>query len=558
MLLATSVAAAETCGDPSTPISDIQGRSEQSRYVGDTVTVEAILTRDARGKGEFRGFYLQQADHQTDADPNTSEALFVYTKRQQGRSGERLRVQGKVKEFHGLTELTNITSIEVCGEEALPEAIHLSLPWPRNPESYENMRVIFNHPLTVVDSYNLTRYGELTLAASDLVNPNEYRTPGTTTSTANLVLLDDGRSEQNPSPTPWPVGGLGRDNSIRAGSSVHQLQGVLDYRFDAWRIQPTQAPGFRATNPRRPAPARPAAEHLRVVTLNLGNLFNGDFPTSRGARTAEGYQAQQQRLVDALLAPDPDILAVAELENDGYGENSAARALAEALGQQWRMIATPGKDGNDEIRTAIFYRNDRAVPAGKAERLTRGAFSTRGRPPIAQTFRKPGGKASIRVVAAHLKSKSCRGASGADEDRGEGCYAKRRTREARGIAQWLESLAHDSDLAGTLITGDLNSYARETPIATLEQAGYTSMMHRFHPCSADHCPHYTYRYKGQKGTLDYALASQTLIPRVLDAQSWLINADEPRGLGYRDTPATHQPSPWRSSDHNPVIIDIAL
>ena len=84
------------------------------------------------------------------------------------------------------------------------------------------------------------------------------------------------------------------------------------------------------------------------------------------------------------------------------------------------------------------------------------------------------------------------------------------------------------------------------------------MVHQFHPCTHATCPHYTYRYKGEKGTLDYALASQSLRPRVLQAQTWLMNADEPRALGYQGMSQSDQQGPWRSSDHNPVIIDLRL
>ena len=110
--------------------------------------------------------------------------------------------------------------------------------------------------------------------------------------------------------------------------------------------------------------------------------------------------------------------------------------------------------------------------------------------------------------------------------------------------------------AGTLITGDLNSYARETPLTIFRNAGFSSLVHHFHPCTDAGCPQTTYRYKGRNGTLDYALASDSLMPLVLGAWSWAINAEEPPALGYRQNASPA--SPWRSSDHNPVIVDLAL
>ena len=537
---------------------------------GDTVTVEGILTQDSRAKGGFGGFYLQQADHQTDGDPTTSEALFIYTDRGIADVGVRLRVTGTVKEYHGLTELVSVRSIRTCGRETLPAPVPVSLPWTVDPEHLENMRVTFRQSLTVVDNYNLGRYGELALAASDQIQPTEYLPPGDDAHRAsirnreNRVLLDDNRSIRNPRPIPWPPGGLS-STTARSGDQIKGLLGVLDFRFDAWRIQPAREPVFLATNPRKAAPPPLSDDPVRILAMNLGNFFNGDgrggqFPTSRGAETWAEFQRQQQRLVHTLLAPDPDILAVTELENDGYGPHSAIASLAEALGSPWRFVRTPGRDGDDEIRTGLLYRGDRVSAIGEPERLASGPFASGGRPPLVQDFSRVDGDTTIRVIVPHLKSKSCRGAHGDDRDQsdGQGCYASRRTNEAQALAGWPGLEAGGAKSAGTLIIGDLNSYAREQPIRVLAKAGFISMVHHFHPCTETRCRHYTYRYRGEKGSLDYVLASETLKPRVVGAWSWLVNADEPRVIGYQgDQPASGR-GPWRSSDHNPVIVDLKL
>ena len=568
--LPLAAAAESACGSPATPISEVQGTGPASPLAGKTVTVEGILTQDSRSDGGFGGFYLQQADHQTDNDPATSEALFVYTDRDTGASGMRLRVTGKVKEYHGLTELVAVRNLRTCGKEALPAPVPLTLPWAVNPEHLENMRVAFRQPLTVVDNYNLARYGELALAASDQVQPTEYLPPGnqahrqSARNRQNRVLLDDNRSRRDPRPVPWPPAGLS-SATVRAGDRIDGLVGVLDFRFDAWRIQPAETPVFLATNPRKPAPSAPAADSLRVLALNLGNYFNGDgkggnFPTPRGAATMADFQRQQQRLIQTLQAPDPDILALTELENDGYGPHSAIASLASALGSQWRFVSTPGQDGDDEIRTGLLFRADRVSARGSPARLTGGPFRSQGRPPLAQDFARLDGDTTVRVIVPHLKSKSCRGARGDDQDQadGQGCYTSRRNAEAQALTDWPGTVSGDPRSAGTLIIGDLNSYAREQPLAIFAKAGFTSMVHHFHPCTEDQCRQYTYRYRGEKGTLDYALASEALMPRIFNARSWLVNADEPRVLGYQGDQQPGKNEPWRSTDHNPVIVDLTL
>lgn len=195
------IASAEGCGASATAISGVQGEQAHSPRVGQTVTVEGVITMDARHKGGFRGFYLQQADGETDDNPNTSEALFVYTDRSAGRQGQRVRVTGRVKEFHGLTELTDVDTLAVCGTGRLPEPVPVTLPWPDNqqPEHLESMLVTIVGELTVIDHYNLARYGELTLAANDQTIPTEFMEPGPSAEALfqsqqkNRLLLDDGK-----------------------------------------------------------------------------------------------------------------------------------------------------------------------------------------------------------------------------------------------------------------------------------------------------------------------------------------------------------------------------
>jgi len=561
--------AGANCGDPATDIHRVQGSGARSPLEGKTVTVEGVLTHDARGPDGFRGFYLQQPDAETDNDPATSEALFIYTRKDEGQPGQQLRVTGTVKEYHGLTELVNIQKLSVCGPGELPQPIKLALPWPRPPEALENMLVRFPEPLTVVDNHNLARYGELALAATDQITPTEHLPPGpralarTRDQNRNRVLLDDGRAVRGPNPIPWPPEGLGYQQTLRAGDTVTGLFGILDYRFDQWRLQPARTPEFHTGNPRPKPPTPPAANTVRIMALNLHNYFNGDgqgggFPTARGAETLVQWHSQKARVTATVQRVSPHILAVSELENDGYDKASAIAELSQSLGSQWRFVATSGGDGEDRIRTALLYRSDRVMPEGKGQRLQSGPYAHQGRAPLAQDFRLPGQNEVLRVVVAHLKSKSCRNADGPNTDQSDsqGCYNSRRLRETQAILGWLEALPKKPQLAGTLIAGDLNSYAREAPLLRFEAAGYQSLVHRLHPCTPGECNHHSYRFQGRKGSLDYLLGSETLLDRVTAARSWNTNADEPRALGYTELPGGQ--GPWRASDHNPVFTDIRL
>lgn len=572
-----------SCGSDALALSQVQGSGESSPFVGKTVTVEGVITLDSRHSGGWRGFYLQQADPETDDNPETSDALFVYTDRSGGEAGSRVRVTGQVKEYHGLTELTRVSALTLCGSDKLPKAIPVQLPWPeqRPPEHLENMRVTLSRPLTLIGHYSFTRYGELILADRAQITPTELMAPGPAAvemaqkQSLNRLYLDDGNSARSPDPLPWPASLLKTGAPIRAGDRLGGLTGVLDFRFGQWRLQPTREPRISDRSSRPEAPPKAASTTVRVVTLNLGNYFNGNgtdkgFAHVRGARSQAQFTAQTSRLVATLRAMNADIIAAVEIENDDYSDTSAIADLVGALGADWRFVATPGATGSDAIRTDLLYRADRVQTVGQPLRLTGSAFSRKGRPPIAQVFRPTTGTApaSVRVVVPHFKSKACRGAQGADEDQndGQGCYARRRTQAAEALADWLNSMpapesvagATTSTFAGTLVTGDLNSYAREWPIQRLESAGLTNLIRARHVCKPDDCAQTTYRYRGREGSLDYSMGSVALTDHVVNAGVWPVNAPEFPAIGYQGPIKPLSGVPWRSSDHNPLYTDLAL
>jgi predicted extracellular nuclease len=111
-----------------------------------------------------------------------------------------------------------------------------------------------------------------------------------------------------------------------------------------------------------------------------------------------------------------------------------------------------------------------------------------------------------------------------------------------------------------LVIGDLNAYGAEDPIVTLEQGGFIDLVERDMPAEE----RYSYVFSpGQSGYLDHALTSSNLAANVTGTTIWHINADEPVFLDYTTPPfkpdsaqALYEPSPFRSSDHDPVIVGL--
>src|SRR5690606_13185666 len=132
-----------------------------------TVTIEGVVVGDFQGGGEqLSGFFLQSTA--PDGDPSTSEGLFVYD----GSSpeldvelGDRVRVRGAVSEYNGLTELTP-TAVQSCGAGVLPAPTELPFPHDGGAqlEALEGM-LVRTSGLAVTETYNLGRYGEVSLSA---------------------------------------------------------------------------------------------------------------------------------------------------------------------------------------------------------------------------------------------------------------------------------------------------------------------------------------------------------------------------------------------------------
>ena len=565
-----------SCGADATLISAIQGETDSSPLAGQHVVIEAVVTAVFNEAGGLGGLFVQEEAKDRDSNPATSEGLFVYAPSLSAAPGQRLRLAGEVTEYNGLTELTNLTGTENCGTTDLPAPAMITLPWTsaEAPEALESMRVQFSSPLVVNDNYDLGRYGSLTLGGGRHFIPTNVAEPGADAAIVaelnalDRIILDDASNRQNPSVVPYPTPQLSASQSVRAGDTVQDLVGVLDYRFSEWRLQPTASPSFSQTNPRTTEPQLEDRGNLVVASFNVLNFFNGDglgggFPTSRGADTAEELDRQSQKLASALSALNADVIGLMEIENDGYGEYSAIAELAGALGSEWQWV-DPGlaQLGSDEITVGFLYRSDRVATVGNAATLSTAPFDDLNRQPLAQTFRLKDADDGVTIAVNHFKSKGCGSAEGtnADQNDGQGCWNPSRTLAAQALSAWLANDATGTGETDVLIIGDLNSYAKEDPITTLTAAGYTDLVATHQGEQA-----YSYVFYGQAGYLDHGLANASLATKVKAATIWPINADEPRALDYNTEYKTpeqqasfYAPDAYRASDHDPVLVALEL
>ncbi|PRH81914.1 ExeM/NucH family extracellular endonuclease [Arenimonas caeni] len=552
-------------------IATVQGSGQRSPLEGRRVTVEGVVVAPFGGLG---GVFLQSLS--PDADPATSEGLFLPRERDAEprlKVGDTVRVSGTVLEQgdDGAT-LTAIeaSQVDLLGRaEVAPLLLESAPPSPGDWERYEGMLVRIAVPLTVTGNEDLSRYGELRVSfGGRLYAPTELAPPGPAAQgiaaeNARLMLrLDDGRTTRDPDKL-WFLPGkhLNDDAPLRVGSVLNGVTGVLEQRFGSYRLQLAEPIAGIEQAP-RPAPPQVPGDR-RIAGFNMLNLFNGDgrgggFPTPRGAATEADYLRQQAKLVATVQAMDPDLAALMEIENDGYGPDSSIARFVAALNaagphDDWAFVDTGSGPGDNPIRVGILYRASRFTPVGRPATLADGPFRDRSRVPLAQAFRAGRGPVFV-VVANHFKSKGgCAEAQNgdADQDDGQACFNATRVESARLLHAWLGKDPTGTRPAGHLLIGDFNAYAQEDPLRLLRSEGWQDAFTRMKLERP-----YSFVFQGQSGRLDHALLDAGLAERLRGAAEWHVNADEAGTFGYQSEKFGR--SPWRASDHDPLLLGLDL
>jgi hypothetical protein len=614
LAIAALPAAAEdtACSLPYTPVYQIQGSGLGAAITG-TVTTQGVVVGDFEGSDGLSGFYLQ--DPAGDGDPATSDGIFVYTGAGNlVTAGQHVRVTGYARERFNQTVLNGSNSnnsavpaanVVNCGVGTVtPVDVMLPFASTTDPESYEGMLVRLPQALVISEYFNYDRFGEMVLAMpldgeSRLVTPTAIESPGAGAAEraqANLlrrITLDDARSAQNPTSLRHPNGHpFSLDNRFRGGDIVQGATGVLGFDFNLYRVFPTAPAVHTATNLRADAPQR--VGQLRIAGINALNYFlSPDYPTGNPADNRCGplqnlecrgadadqpmeFTRQRSKFLAALAGLDADVIGLMEVENTAGVDPLAdlATGLDDLLGAGTFASIDTGTIGTDAIKVGLLYRPAVVSPVG-AYRLLDSSVDPRfrdslNRPALAQAFEVNATGERVTVVVNHLKSKGsdCNAVGDPDLGDGQGNCNQTRTLAAQALVDWLATDPTGSADPDVLIIGDLNAYAKEDPL-TATIAGpddilgtaddYTNLVTRDLGEYA-----YSYVFDGQVGYLDHALASAKLQSQVKGIAIWQINGDEPDVLDYDTTfkpaeqEALYEPNGFRSSDHDPVLVDLTL
>jgi predicted extracellular nuclease len=563
-------------------ISTIQGSTNTSPLANSVVTFTAIVTGDFQNENatdtRLGGFFVQEEDADADADPTTSEGIFVYEGTGVTTSnvavGDLVTVTGNVVEFNGLTEITNASISIVSSGNTLPAFKTLTIPsTDAAKEALESMRISIDQTLTITDNYEFGRLGELGLAINGKQQQyTELNAPGTgyagydAAENNKRIILDDDKSGDYRTPIFSWAENVGTGKSyFRAGSTINSLSGILDYGFSAFRVRPLAPVTFTASNPRPDAPS--ITGHVKVATMNVLNYFNGPaFPTSRGADNRPEYFLQKAKIVKAIQGLDADVIGLQEIENDDFSATGALAELTDSLnaaqGAGTYAFVNPGTTqlGSDAIKVAFLYKPTKVSLVGAALTLTTPTdlFASNGnRVPLAQKFKAVSSCEEFTVIVNHFKAKSSGGATGlnADQMDGQAAWAQRRGEMADALINWVNTTIKPNNGPNVIIIGDLNSYEKETPITKLTSGGFTMVNATGGSKSFD----------GLFGDLDYMLFSNEMATQLKSSAKWAINADECPSLFQYDAmdnlPGTaFDPvrDAYSSSDHDPIVAGFSL
>ena len=537
------------------PVCELQGNSDTSPYTGQPVETEGVVHLDLDSTSR-KGFFLQH--EACDQDPLTSDGIFVYLGEQGDwvESGDRVRVNGTVQEYFGLTEIVSSPSqVEILSSEnQLPEPVLFEPPLERAVgeqyfESLEGMRLGLEEARVVGPTDSNDR---LWVVGADTGVERLFLDDSTGLA---LCVDDGGNAEIKP--------------EAQVGDTIQGLSGALDFNYGLFCLQLDAEPLLIAATPE---PVNAPKGALRIASFNLKDLFDThDDPLIED--TVLSVTEYERRLRKRALAIQdvldaPDLLVLQEVENETVLADLIVRPeLTTHYEYLWR-------DGPDlrGIDSALLYRPERVAllsfevrqgctalvdglgPDGNGDPVNPASTSTCdlngdgvldgnrlfSRPPLVAHFQLLGDAhpGEIWLIANHWKSKS--------EDTSAIAYTLlRRIEQARFVAEVVADIqAHDPQ-ANILVLGDLNDTLASAPLAELTEAGLVNLWDRL-----PFTQRYTYIYQGYSQPLDHILVSGPWLTRPRDGVLWAarINADYPA----RFTNLINTPS--GSSDHDPLLV----
>ncbi|WP_322906068.1 S-layer homology domain-containing protein [Paenibacillus sp. SGZ-1009] len=560
-------------------INQIQGTAQTSTYAEQQVqSVEGIVTM-VKSRSSF---YMQMPDTLADQDERTSEGILVYRAAHGVKIGDRITVDGSVKEYKeaGYADAADLTTTEIVASSINVLASNQPLPAPiiigaggrtiPSQIAAPDGKAAFDPTKYSIDFYESLEGMRVQLNHPDIIGPYTYEIPVTVaaerharrTPAGGLIITD---------------GDFNSDRLLIAGKPAQPIKtgdrfagainGIMSYSYSNFKILPEQPlPAIQDGGWKREVSSlQNGTQQLTIASFNVENFWNDPAATSKTQQIARD-------VVDHLHTPD--ILALMEVQDnngatdDGTtdaSQNFAALigAIRDAGGAQYRYASIAPVNNQDggapggNIRVGFLYNPQRVTlpnaPGGAGDSVTAVTYGQSGltynpgridpgniafqhsRKSLAAEFVFQG--QSVIVIANHFNSKGGDQALYGAAQPPVRSSEIQRARQAAVLNGFVkDTLARNSN-ANIVLVGDFNDFQFSNTFNILKGNQLTNLVDTL-PVNE----RYSYVYEGNSQTLDHVLMTPQLAERAqLDIVH--INADFMEQEG-------------RVSDHDPLLARI--
>lgn len=535
-------------------VHDIQGGTRMSPYAGEQVADVAGIVTGVRGYGSSKGFWMQDPD--PDADPATSEGVFVFTgSAPKVAVGDAVTVSGGVSEYvpggassgnQAVTQITRPAVRVASSGNAVPAPAVLdagSVPDAYTAEPNGSINALPLRP----DTYALDLYESLegmnvqvadarVVGATDpftelwvTVKPDENAAPRGGAVYGSYDSQNTGRLQIQSlgAAADFPDANVG---DTLAGTTT----GPLDYnQYGGYTLVASELGTLRDGGTERETTRAQRPGELAVATYNVENLDPSD----------DTFGAHAAAIVNNLRSPD--IVSLEEIQdNNGATDDGTVAAdatvtkLIDAIvaaggpRYDWRGIdpadGTDGGQPGGNIRQVFLFNPDRVsftdraggdatTATGVTERRGRAALTLSpgrvdpadeawedSRKPLAGEFVFRG--RTVFVIANHFSSK------GGDQSLTSQFQPPVRGSETRRHLQAASVNAFAKDIldvqrnAAVIALGDINDFEFSGTARILERDGALWSAIKSLPRGE----RYSYTYQGNSQTLDQILISPAI------------------------------------------------
>nr|WBO77244.1 endonuclease/exonuclease/phosphatase [Streptomyces sp. SBE_14.2] len=570
-------------------IHDIQGTTRISPYAGQQVTDVTGVVTGIRTYGSSRGFWIQ--DPNPDADPATSEGVFVFTSSTpKGVAvGDLVSVSGTVSEFvpggtssgnQSLTEITKPTFTVVSSGNPVPAATVIdakSVPNAYVPDGDTAAGNSINALPLRPSKYALDRYESLegmnvqvsdtrVVGATDpytelwvTVKPREHDNRRGGTVYGSYDAQNTGRLQ---------IQSLGATADFPRANVGDTLTGTtsgpLDYnQFGGYTLVASQLGTLRSGGLKRETTEKQRGGELAVATYNVENLDPSDAT----------FDAHAAAIVTNLRSPD--IVSLEEIQDNTGAKNDGVVAADQTVGKlidaivaaggpryDWRGVdpadGTDGGEPGGNIRQVFLFNPERVSftdRAGGDATTAVGVTKVRGKAaltvspgridPTNEAFassRKPlvgefvfRGR-TVFVIANHFNSKGGDHSLTSQYQPVARSSETQRHQQATLVNSFVKDVLATEKNARVIALGDINDFEFSGTAKILESGGALWSAVKSLPKSE----RYSYVYQGNSQVLDQILVSPSIRRGCdLEYDSVHINAE------FNDQISDHDPQVLR-------------